>query len=202
MKNQKGVAKIAVAVLIIAGLGAASIVYIAAKEPALFDLIEQKLESIVTPKAPIGNLTPTRDLEGMWVSSLSGKGLQVYGQFAVAGGTTKIYEDGDIELKVDKVEDNIASGQIHFYNMCGYGQSTVPNVATVTIPRTCFPDFGWQPVQIRVSSTALDFGTINTGELTATMQGSYTTDLMSGTMTINLPAYGVVKGEFHLMRKK
>ncbi|MFA5076023.1 MAG: hypothetical protein WC480_01250 [Patescibacteria group bacterium] len=202
MKNQKGVAVVAVVVLVIAGLAATSIMYIAVKEPALFNLIEEKLESIVTPKAPIGDLTPTRDLEGTWVSSLSGKGMQLYGQFAVAGGTTKIYEDGDIELKIDRVENNIASGQIRYHNVCGYGQSIVPNIATVTVPRTCFPDFGFQPVEIRVSATALDFGTINTGELTATMQGSYTTDLMSGSMTLSVPAYGVVKGEFHLMRKR
>lgn len=35
-----------------------------------------------------------------------------------------------------------------------------------------------------------------------TMQGNYTTDLISGTMTATVPPYGVIKGEFHLIRAK
>ena len=79
------------------------------KQPLMFRFIEEKLKSIITPKAPIGNLTPVRDLRGTWKSSLAGKGLQVYGKFTTGPGTTMVYEDGDIELIIDSVADNVAS---------------------------------------------------------------------------------------------
>ena len=38
------------------------------------------------------------------------------------------------------------------------------------------------------------------GGATFTMQGNYTTDIISGTMTATVSPYGQIKGEFHLMR--
>jgi hypothetical protein len=198
-KNNKGFS--VVVLLIILGLVAGTATYIAVKKPLMFNFIGEKLKTIVTPKPPIGNLTPSRDLRGTWVSSLSGKGMQLYGQFSTAGATTEVYENGDIELKIDKVENNVASGQIHYYNVCGYGQTRVPKYGTVSVPKTCFKDLGFKPIQIRVSATSLDFGTTSVSGVTATMQGSYTTDIMSGTMTMTT-SYGVVKGEFRLNRKR
>lgn len=190
-----------VALLIILVLAAGTVTYIVVKKPLMFSFIEEKIKTIITPKPPIGDLTPSRDLRGTWVSSLSGKGMQLYGQFLTAGATTKVYENGDIELKIDKVENNIASGQIRYYNVCGYGETRVPDYGTVSVPKFRIKDTGFKPVQIRVSATSVDFGTISVGGVTATMQGSFTTDIMSGTMTTTT-SYGVVKGEFHLIRKK
>jgi len=42
----------------------------AVKKPLMYKFIEEKIKSIITPKPPIGELTPTYDLRGTWVSSL------------------------------------------------------------------------------------------------------------------------------------
>lgn len=169
--------------------------------PLMFGSIEKKLKSIITPKPPIGELTPTRDLRGVWKSSLVGKGIQVYGKFTTGPGVTNVYEDGDMELIIDSVENNIASGKMRFTNLCVTAEVVVPNIKTITTKK-CVPDTGYSPVAIRVSASSLDFGTVAVTGATATMQGTYTTDIMTGSMTVNLPAYGVLKGELHLNRQK
>ncbi|MFH0969095.1 MAG: hypothetical protein V1804_01170 [Patescibacteria group bacterium] len=165
------------------------------------DMVGQKIKSIITPKAPIGNLTPVRDLRGTWKSSLAGKGIQVYGQFKTGPGTTQVYQEGDIKLIITSVENNIASGTIQYTNLCTWGRTTAPKIPTISIPKRCASPSA-SPIGIRVSGTRLDFGTVATGDTTATMQGTYTTDIITGSMTVNLPAYGVLKGEFHLSRAK
>ena len=57
-------------------------------------------------------------------------------------------------------------------------------------------------VEIGVSSSGLDFGTVKSGDVVASMQGSYTSDIMSGTMGIMLIGYGEVRGRFNLMRQR
>lgn len=198
--------KIFLPVVVVVGGGVTATVIMSkmSNPPLMFRFIDDKLKSIVTPKAPlVGNLTPTRDLRGTWKSSLSGKGLQVYGKFTTGPAVTTVYEDGDIELIIESVKNNIASGKIRYTNLCAWGQATAPKpVGTITIPKQCAGNTGYLPIDIRVSGSALDFGTVKTGDVTATMQGSYTTDLMSGTMTVTMPAYGALKGEFHLNRQK
>jgi hypothetical protein len=171
-------------------------------KPDFLQLVDDKLVSIITAKPPIGDLSVVRDLEGTWKSSLSGKGLQVYGKFSVGGGTTTVYEDGDIDLIIEEVKGNTATGKMRIYNLCAYGQATFPKLATVNIPKTCTGDSGYSPISIHVSGTQLDFGSGSAAGVNYSMQGTYTTDLISGTMTINLPAYGALKGEFKLMRQK
>jgi hypothetical protein len=173
-----------------------------AEKPLMFNFIDQKMKSIITPKPPIGNLTPVRDLRGTWVSSLSGKGLQVYGKFTTGSAITTVYEDGDMELVIDAVTNNIASGKVRYSNLCATGQTVAPKpVGTITIPKQCTKDTGYRPLTIRVSGSRLDFGTFVVGGVTTVMQGTYTTDIITGSATVTLPAYGGLKGEFHLMRK-
>lgn len=196
-KNSKGAS--AVVPLIILALLAGFVTYMVVAKPPMYRYIEEKIKNIITPNAPIGNLTPARDLRGTWTSSLRGKGIQLYGKFATGPGTTKIYENGDIELKINSVENNIASGKIRYTNLCAWGETSVPGYGTISVPKTC-GNTGFQSIQIRVSGSRLDFGTISVSGATATMQGNYTTSLMSGTMTLTT-SYGVIKGEFHLIKK-
>jgi hypothetical protein len=165
------------------------------------DLVPEKIKSIVTPKAPIGNLTPVRDLRGTWVSSLRGKGMQNYGSFNTGPAVTQIYQEGDIELIIDSVSSNVASGTFRYINLCTWGKSTAPKIPAVSIPKKCMSP-GANPIQIRVSGTRLDFGTVSTAGVNATMQANYTTDLISGSTTATVSPYGVIKGEFHLIRSK
>lgn len=199
MKNSKGIAIIPLLILITLAIGA--VTYVGAANPSLLNSIEQKIKSIITPKPPIGTLTPARDLKGTWVSALKGKGIQLYGKFTTGPSVTKIYENGDIELKIDAVKNNVASGKIRYTNLCVTGGTTIPGYGSVSVPKTCTKDTGATSIQIKISGSKLDFGTISVSGASASMQGSYTTDIMSGTMTMTT-SYGVIKGEFRLNRKK
>lgn len=185
--------------LLIGGLTVATVggVYVATQQPQMLQFVSQKVNEIITPKPLIGTLTPARDIRGTWSSSLRGKGFQIYGDFAVGPGSTKVYEDGDIELKIDSVENNIGNGQITYSNMCATGTTTAPGMGTISIPKTCNPNQGAQPVTMKISASAIEF---TTPEGTV-MAGSFTTDIMSGTMSLSTPS-GVLKGEFHLSRQK
>jgi len=200
MKNNRGFS--IVVLLVVLGLIAGAVVvgvYVAGGNPDLLKSVEQKLKSIKTVKPPIGNLTPARDLRGTWTSSIRSKGIQLYGQFTTGPGTTKIYEDGDVELIINTLTGNTASGTMRYTNLCSSGSTTIPGYASVSVPRQCVADTGAQVIQIRVSGSRLDFGTVSAGGATFSMQGNFTTDIISGTMTATTP-YGVVKGEFHLNR--
>jgi len=190
--------------LIVLGLiaGAAAVgavAYVGPKNIPMLSFVEQKLKSIKIAKSLIGNLTPARDLKGTWTSSIRGKGIQLYGKFATGPGTTTIYEDGDIELIINTVSGNTASGTIRYTNLCSTGSTAVPGYGNITVPKQCVVDTGASAIQIRVSSSRLDFGTVSAGGGTFSMQGNFTTDIISGTMTATTP-YGVIKGEFHLIR--
>ena len=190
--------------LIVLGLITGAVVagvYVAGGNPAFLKSVEQKLKSIKTAKPPIGNLTPTRDLRGTWTSSIRGKGIQLYGKFATGPGTTTIYEDGDIELIINTVSGNTASGTMRYTNLCSTGSTAVPGYGNITVPKQCVADTGARAIQIRVSGSRLDFGTVSAGGATFSMQGNFTTDIISGTMTATTP-YGIIKGEFHLNRKR
>lgn len=188
--------------LIAGSLIAGAVFFSVRGNPSMVNLIEQKMKSIITPAPPIGNLTPVRDLRGTWKSSLSGKGIQLYGNFNTGPGKTQIYEDGDIELVINTMENNTAAGTIRYFNLCSWGGTSVPGYGTVSVPKQCVPDSGARPIAIRVSGSRLDFGTVNANGANFSMQGNYTTDIISGTMTGNLPPYGTLKGEFHLMRSQ
>lgn len=173
----------------------------AVANPNFVKLIEDKIKSIITGKPPIGDLTPARDLKGTWVSSLRGKGVQLYGKFDAAGGTVVVYEDGDITLVIDSVSGSTARGTIRYTNLCTWGSASYPGIVAVNTPKTCIADSGSGVINIRVSGSRLDFGSFAAGGVSGTMQGNFTTDLISGTMTSSIP-YGTIKGEFHLIRKK
>ncbi|MCX6780896.1 MAG: hypothetical protein NT003_02135 [Candidatus Magasanikbacteria bacterium] len=167
------------------------------------EFIKEKMKSIITPKPPIDNvLTPARDLRGTWESSLSGKGIQVYGSFTTGPGTTTVYENGDMELIIDSVTNNVAVGKVRYTNLCVTGQTVLPKpMPSVKIPQKCTADSGYNPITIKVSGSRLDFGTVKVSGATASMQGNFTSDILSGTATVTIPAYGALKGEFHLSRK-
>lgn len=198
MKGRKGITFIFV--LILAALATIGAVAYVGTNPALVATIEQKIKDTITSKPPIGDLTPARDLTGTWVSSIQGKGFQLYGEFPTGAGTTVVYQNSDVTLKITSVSGNTAGGTITYTNLCTWGSVTVPGYGSVSTPETC-TNTGALAIQIRVSGSRLDFGTISAAGATVTMQGNFTTDLMSGTMTMT-SAYGIIKGEFHLNRQR
>ena len=193
--------RVVVTVILILAIGG---VYLEKTKPLMFQFVTEKIESIITPKPPIGELTPTRDLRGTWKSSLSGKGIQLYGNYTTYGSITDLYEDGDVELIINDVKDNIAIGTMRYTNLCSWGETKITIAGAekiINAPKTCVADTGQQEISIRVSASALDFGTISLDGVTATMQGSFVTDIMSGSMTVTMPE-GVLKGTFNLSRQK
>jgi hypothetical protein len=146
-------------------------------------------------------LTPTSGLVGTWQSSVAGKGMQVRGETVIGPATMKIYEAGDMELVIESVKNNTASGQIRLTNFCVSGESIAAGI-TVPIPEQCVEDSGYVPMMAKVSGNELDFGTAEIEGVTTSMQGSYTARTMTGSMTITNPAFGVLEGEFNLSRIK
>jgi hypothetical protein len=201
MKNDKGFSIFALLIVLglIVGVVAVGVYASGKNPPELLKSVEQKLKSIKIAGPLIGNLTPARDLKGTWTSSIKGKGLQLYGKFATGPGTTTIYEDGDITLVINTQVGNTASGTIRYTNLCSSGNTYVPGYGNMSVPSQCVTDTGARSIQIRVSSSRLDFGTVSANGATFTMQGNFTTSLISGTMVATTP-YGDIKGEFHLMR--
>lgn len=144
--------------LIIFGLVAGSAAYVVVAKPApvykfvqtdipaYIENIEEKIKSIITPKASIGNLTPVRDLRGNWTSSLQGKGLQLYGKFVTGTSTTHLSENGDIDLAIDSVVGNTASGTIRYRNLVATGTTTVPGYGTINVPPVKESDTGARPI--------------------------------------------------------
>ncbi len=181
-------------------IGAAAAIQNAPSLPIMFRFVDDKMNSIITPKPPLIGGPAVRDLRGTWASALSKKGMQVYGKFTTGPAITTIYEDGDMEFVIDTVTDNTASGKIRYTNMCATSVTTAPKIKAITVKK-CFDDTGYRPMTIRVSGAQLDFGTFVTQGVTYAMRGTYTEDIMTGSMTVDYPGYGTMKGEFHLMRK-
>lgn len=187
-----------IAALLALGLFA-GVAYLGLARPPIVSYVEDRLRNTTPIEAPIGDITPTRDLRGTWVSSLPGKGLELFGQYTAGDATVTVYQDGDIELQIEALEGNTAVGYMRLFNVCTSGLVAGPQGSSA-IPETCM-DTGVQPIVIHVTGSRLDFGTITAGGVTTTMQGNYTADLISGTVSAPLPPYGKIEGLFHLMRQ-
>lgn len=185
----------------LAGVAVAAGVYVGVAKPQVADFIDDKLNSIQVAKPPVGNITPARDLTGAWDSSLRGKGFQLYGEFRAADTVTKAYEEGDIELYIDRIEGNTAYARMRFYNVTAWAQTTGPE-GTVTLPKSALPDTGLKETPIRITGSALDFGSFSIAGATGTMQGSFTTDIITARLSTAFPPYGDIKGEVHLSRRR
>jgi hypothetical protein len=146
-------------------------------------------------------VTPVSGLIGTWQSSVAGKGMEVRSETMIGPTAMKIYQAGDIELIIDSVKDNTATGQIRLTNFCVSAEATAAGITT-TIPEQCVEDSRYSPLVIKVSGSELDFGTATIEDVTTSMQGSYTANTMTGTMTITNPAFGVLEGEFNLRKIK
>jgi len=169
----------------------------------ILNLIEQKLSMIHTPKPPIGNLTQARDITGTWKSSLPGKGIQLYSKLANSVNTISTYKEGDMELTIDPAVNNVALCKIRYTNLKTWGVIVMPNPlgkgnVTTNVPTQNLPDEEIN-TQINISSSHLDFVNFAAGGVRYSMQGNYTTDIISGTITADAGG-GTLKGEFHLMR--
>lgn len=178
-------------------------VYMQTQQPQVFESVEAKIRSVLHMEG----LTPARDLRGTWASSLSGKGIRMYGEgHGTQGGTVKVYDDADFVLRIDSVEGNVARGAARMFNETLYGEVTgVPMVGTIPIPRQTPPDTGFQPVTIRVEGSSLVFETVSVGGISVGMNGTFVEDNLvgwGGGGNATMAGYGgvVVKVEMNLTR--
>lgn len=183
-------------------IGAAA--YLALARPDIATLVDERLRAIGITAPPLGNITPARDLRGTWSSGAAGKGIQIYGTgTAPQGGTVRVYVEADMVIRVDRVQDNIATGAARLLNYQLYGEVTgVPSVGTIAIPRQTLPDTDFQPMEFRVTGSALDFGTVTAGGAVAILQGSFTEDFMTGWGGGTIAGFDnvSVRTELHLVR--
>ena len=162
-----------------------------------------------------GGLSPGRDLRGTWVSPLSGKGYQLTGRLVQGTATGALSEHGDIRLQITKVVAEKA-GVTTGYK--AYGTMTFSKlvlVETVTVktakgakkfpPQTIAQGgaAATSRVVLSVSGTRLHVAFAAAWARTVTMQGTFTSDLMRGTMTKQYAGGGAkttLSGQFHLVR--
>jgi len=170
------------------------------------------------------DLSPARDLRGTWFSSLQGKGYQVAGELSVAGsGTAQIVENGNIRLVIKSVVAQKV-GTTTMYRAHGTITLSLKElVETVTVTTAKGPKrFPPQkipvnaagassPVVLNVSSSRVNLPPVKIAGATISLAGSFTTDLMSGTMTQTIGGSSGIpgiagtllrplRGSFHLMR--
>ena len=171
------------------------------QKPEWFQFIDEKLHSIHIPLPQIGIFAPDLGLVGTWKSSTAGKGLELFGEFTTGPIYTTVYEDGDIEIIINSVKGNTASGEIRYPKLCASATTTAPKMKPITVSK-CADDSGYLPLSISVSKNTLYFNTVIVNGAKVTMQGTYSTDVMTGSMMANVLPYGVIKGVFNLNRVK
>ena len=164
-----------------------------------------------------GGLSPGRDLRGTWASPLSGKGYQLTGRLVQGPATGALSEHGDIRLQITKVvaekvgvtTDYKAYGTMTFSKLV---LTETVTVATAKGLKTSPPQTIVQGgataksrVVLSVSGTRLHVAFIAPWARAVTMQGTFTSDLMRGTLTKQYAGPGAkttLSGQFQLVRAR
>jgi hypothetical protein len=153
-----------------------------------------------TPNTSIGNSTQANDLIGTWVSSVQGKGMQGSGNLTISGVAVQINFTGDVDLVIQKVENNIATGTLAFTNFCSSKVTSVPGKPDVIGQAQCLSG-NKVPAYLQIDGNKITY----TGETilgaSVTLNGTYTSDSISGTFT-RTSSYGNINGTFNLVRAK
>jgi hypothetical protein len=159
-----------------------------------------------TPAAPV--VSPTSDaspasdnvLVGTWVSSVKGKGMQASGEVKISGATSKFNLSGDVEVSIQKVVGNTASGTITFNNLCSIKTVSVPGKDDVSEPPQCINGSS-KPVELQINGNAISFQSQAETGANISFTGNYANDSVSGTFTRE-SSYGKMDGTFNLVRAK
>lgn len=146
-----------------------------------------------TPAQSQAVTTLDSGLVGNWVSSVSGKGMQGSGKVAFRGTTYQITFTGDINLVVQKVENNIGTGTITFSNLC----LTTPGVNKGP---QCLKSYT-EPAVMQISGNTIKYVGKTVLGAGISLTGTYTNDSFSGTF-IRTSTSGTINGTFSLARAK
>jgi len=156
--------------------------------------------NVSTSATPVVNSTSANGLIGTWVSAVQGKGMQGSGKIAISGTATQITFTGDVNLVVQKVENNTGTGEITFTNLCGSKVTSVPGKPDVIGPAQCISGNSL-PAVMRINGNTITYTGKSILGADISLTGTYTNDSMSGTFT-RTSASGNITGTFNLARAK
>ena len=146
-----------------------------------------------TSATSVKNSISTNGLVGTWISSTQGKGMQGSGKVAFHGTTYQINFTGDVNLVIQKVEDNTGTGNITFSNLC-------LTVSGINKPAQCMKSYN-EPVAMQISGNNIKYTGPTVLGASISLAGTYTNDSITGTFT-RTSTSGTNTGTFSLIREK
>lgn len=146
-----------------------------------------------TSATPNINSTSSDELVGAWASSVQGKGMQGSGKVVFQGTSYQINFTGDVNLNIQKVENNVGTGTIAFSNLC-------LTTTGVNKKAQCLKSYTESAVMQIVGNTINFTGQTVLGA-NLSLTGIYTNDSISGTF-VRTSTSGKINGTFDLIRAK
>jgi len=150
--------------------------------------------------APVADLPAANALIGNWNSSTQGKGMQGSGTAALNGITFQLNLSGDVNLVINKVENNAGTGTITFNNVCIGATKLVAGKPAVTEPAKCVKTYS-QPAVMQIDGDKITYTGQTELGATVTLTGTFANDSMTGTF-VRTSTSGNINGTFDLARAK
>ena len=148
--------------------------------------------------------TQKKSLAGTWDSSVKGKGMQGSGEIITANANTKINVTGDVNLVIEKVENNIASGTISYNNVCYTLVISMPGKSDISEPSKCI-SISSKQIEAKITDNTISSGGNSDDNDNVSLLGNYTNNTISGTFTktISVGKFDEkISGTFNLARAK
>ena len=152
------------------------------------------------PEAAAANSNSANGLVGTWVSATQSKGMQGSGKITLRGTVYKIDMTGDVDLVIQKVENNTSTGTITFNNFCLTTTISVPGKPDVIEPAQCL-NGNSRPATMQISGNTINYSGKSDLGADINLAGTYTNDSMSGTF-VRTSSSGKINGTFSLVRSK
>ncbi len=153
-----------------------------------------------TPDMSVVEQTPDNGLIGTWTSSVKDKGMEGSGKVAIRGTAAQVKLTSDVDLVIQKVENNTADGTITFNNSCLASTISVPGKPDVVEPAQCL-SLATRPASLQIDGDKISYTGKSDLGADISLTGTYTNDSISGTFT-RTGTSGVINGTFSLVRVK
>lgn len=163
---------------------------------------KQPIQTQNITNTPTVNTSSTSDngLVGTWISSTKGKGMQGSGKVTYNGTAYKVDFTGDINLAVQKVENNVGTGTITFSNLCLVATISVPGKSDVKRPAQCLKSYT-EPAVMQINGNNIKYEGQTVLGASISLTGTYTNDSFSGTF-VRTSTAGTTNGTFNLVHTK
>jgi hypothetical protein len=142
------------------------------------------------------------NLVGNWVSTVSGKGLQGSGKMTIFNTSNQIDVASDINLTIDKVENNIAYGTVTYNNFCyTTAKITAGKAAAASAPK-CTSGIS-KTIQTQITGNKMTFGAQSILGVDLAYEADFTDSAITGTFSrtgTNQKIDENISGTFNLVR--